>query len=218
MNRALGSGSRRLRCSRVALFTAAAVVAACASSGSAAPGHQPTTVTAPGVPGTGAVRVSYSDAFSPERSSAAVRAFIPDVPAADSGGECATFKVGGLSTAMITTAYFPNRAASKMNVSLTFDSAGHLVRYSEARGFTGLRAIPPGTSEAQRDSMLRAAIAATRTMTLSFDYAIDQAVVRNRGGGKPDNAVIATPREFESMPRLGPVTERLVRVRKLCGV
>ena len=111
-----------------------------------------------------------------------------------------------------------SRAASKTTVALTFDTAGHLARYSEVRGFTGLHGIPPGTTNAVRDSSRLAAIAATRTTSISFDYTIDQAIVRNHGGGKPDQSVLATPREFESLERLGPISARLVRVRKLCGV
>ena len=55
-----------------------------------------------------------------------------------------------------------------------------------------------------------------RFVTLNF--AIDQGIARNFGGGKPDNAVLATVRVMESLPALGPVKERLARVRKLCGV
>ena len=162
--------------------------------------------------------VTAGTSFSPQSGTAAVRAFVPDVPAFDSAGECSLFKMGGLSKTMILNAAFPTRDEAKMVVALTFDSAGHLVRYSETRGFTGLHHLPPNTSGAQRDTLMRAALEATRTTSVSFDYAIDQAIVRNYGGGAPEQAVLATPREFESLPSLGPVTERLVYVRKLCGM
>jgi hypothetical protein len=105
-----------------------------------------------------------------------------------------------------------------MNVSITFDSAGRVARYSEVRGMTGLRGAPPRASDAQRDSLLRAALAATRTTSISLDYSIEQAILRNHGGGQPDHAVLVTPREVESLPVLGPIKDRLVLVRKLCGV
>ena len=53
---------------------------------------------------------------------------------------------------------------------------------------------------------------------MSFDYAIDQAVVSNSGGGQPTNAIIGPIRDIEKLEKLGPPTARLARVRKFCGV
>jgi hypothetical protein len=195
---------------------AVAAVGACASAPKPAPAPAGADPSRPAV--TMQVRTVVSDAFSPQTGPAAVKAFVPDVAATESGGECAMHKLTPISSAQVATAYFPTRAEPKMTVALTFDSAGHLTRYSEVRGFTGIRNIPPGTNEAQRAAMLKDGIAATRTTSISFDYAVDQAVVRNHGGGQPDHAVLATPREIESLAVFGPVTQRLVRVRKLCGV
>lgn len=193
-----------------------AFLCACAT-GSGSPrsgGRQPSATAGD----SARLRVVFGDPFSPDVGPVAVKAFMPEVAAVDSGGECALRKLPGNSKATNTTAYFPNRAASLMTVSITFDSAGHLVQYSEMRGVTGLRGLPPGTSSVQRDSLLKAAQAAARTTSISFNYALDQAIARNRGGGKPDNAVLASVHELESLPKLGPVKDRLVRVRKLCGV
>jgi hypothetical protein len=99
-----------------------------------------------------------------------------------------------------------------------FDSAGRLVRYSETRGVVHLDG-PIGTmSPAQRDSVFRAAEARVRTTSISLDYAIDQAIVSNRGGGKPTDAVLATVRSVERLEKLGPPMARMERMRKLCGV
>jgi hypothetical protein len=163
-------------------------------------------------------RIEFRDPFSPDVGPAAVKAFIPDVAAFESGGECAMHKLPGSSSATITTAYFPSRAAPQMTVSITFDSAGHLVQYAELRGVVTLRGFPPGTSAPQRDSALRAAEAAMRSTSISLNYPIDQGILRNRGGGKPSNAALSSVHEIEAVARFGPVTERLVRVRKLCGV
>jgi hypothetical protein len=73
-------------------------------------------------------------------------------------------------------------------------------------------------SDAQLDSARRAAEAATRSTSISFDYAVDQAVASNRGGGRPSQAVIAPVRSMESLEKLGPPTKRLQHVRRLCGV
>ena len=67
-------------------------------------------------------------------------------------------------------------------------------------------------------SSLRAALNATRSTNVSLDYAIDQAVVSNRGGGRPTEAIIGNVRQIESLEKLGPLTARIERIRKLCGV
>jgi hypothetical protein len=164
------------------------------------------------------VRVTFGDPFSPNVGAAAVQAFRPDIPETETGGECTMRKLPSGSRATNTVAYFPTRESPKMSVSITFDSAGHLVQYSEMRGVTGLRNLPPGTSIPARDSMLKAQRDAMRSTTISLNYAIDQAIARNFGGGKPDDAVFASVREIESLQVLGPVKDRLARVRKLCGV
>lgn len=215
--RSHGPSSSRLVSSSIALALCAIAYGCASASGAGGSGGR-----APAVARSDStrarVRFVVSDPYSPDVGPAAVKAFVPDIVASDSGGECAMRKLPGMSSANIATASFPNRAAALMTVSLTFDSVGHLVQYSEMRGVIGLRGLPPGTSMAQRDSMLKAARAAMRSTSISFNYPIDQGVLRNYGGGKPDNAVLASIRELESLPKLGPVKDRLVRVRKLCGV
>jgi hypothetical protein len=62
------------------------------------------------------------------------------------------------------------------------------------------------------------AINARRSTSISFDYAIDQAIVSNTGGGQPTNAIIGAIRDIEKLDKLGPPTVRLARARKFCGV
>jgi hypothetical protein len=161
-------------------------------------------------------RVTAAESFSPQQGEAALRAFVPEVAYVDSAGECYTGKVPGSSVTTVT-ASFPSRKDRRTNITLTFDSAGHLARYNEQRG------VPPaqstaGLTDVQRDSIFRAASAATRTTSLSFDYAVDQAIVMNRGGGKPTNAIIGTIRSMERLEKLGPPIARIEHARKLCGV
>jgi hypothetical protein len=176
------------------------------------------TNTAPAAPAARAtmVRVVRGEIFFPAAGDSAIRAFVPDVQPVDSGGECRVMRTSG-SGATITTAYFPSFDSTRTTVSVMFDSVGHLVRYSENRGAVRLR-TPPSMSEAQRDSVFRASRAAVRTTTISFDYAIDQAVASNDGGGLPNRAVIGSVRSMENLEKLGPPTKRLARVRRLCGV
>jgi hypothetical protein len=202
----------------IAAFLGCATLCACASRPAGSSEPLATGLPPAGTPPIARVRLVASESFSPETGAAAVKAFVPDVAPTDSGGECRITKLPGSSNATIVAASFPNRATAKMNVSLTFDSVGHLVRYGEVRGYTGIHNIPPGTTEAQRDSMMRAAQLATRSTSISLDYAIGQAILHNRGGGLPDHAVLASPRDVEGLAILGPIKERLVRVRKLCGV
>jgi hypothetical protein len=204
---------------RVFLISAAcAALYACASAASGSAVSPTAAPSSAGPTPVVRIRTNPGESFSPETGPAAVKAFVPDIAATDSGGECRLLKGPGSSKVTIAAASFPDRATSKMNVSLTFDSVGHLVRYSESRGYTGIRNIPPGATEAVRDSLIRAAQAATRSTTISLDYAIGQGIVHNKGGGKLENAVLAAPKDFESLPILGPIKDRLVRVRRLCGV
>lgn len=198
-----------------AICVLALFAAGCATP-HAAPGGA-TGGAAGGVEPVVRLRVATSDPFSPETGDAAVKAFVPDVAPADSGGECTLRKLPG-SSATTATAAFPTRTAPLMSVSMTFDASGKPVRYSEMRGVPSTRGkMVVGMSEAQRDSVLKAATAAIRSTIITLDYAIDQGIMHNRGGGQPDHAVLTSARVVESLPKLG-VHERMARFRKLCGV
>jgi hypothetical protein len=156
------------------------------------------------------------DSYSPQTGPEAIKAFVPDVVVEEKGGECSLARTGG-SGATVVTAWFPARATANLQVSITFDSAQHLVRYSERRGITHIQATA-GMTEAQRDSVLHVSISAVRSTTISFDWVIDQAVVVNQGGGRPGNAILGPVRDIEKLDKLGPPVARLERVRTLCGV
>jgi hypothetical protein len=193
-------------------------LAACQSS-APPPASGPTpTAAAAGAPPTASRqdRIVAVGPFRPKRGDAALAAFVPDVAANESGGECNVQRTAG-SGATIVSAAFPNRAAAAMTVTITFDSAGRLVRYSEVRGAPRVH-TPPGMSGAQIDSALTAAMNAVRTTSITLDYPIDQAVLMNRGNRRPVDAVMGTVRAAENVERLGPVRKRLDRVRGLCGV
>jgi hypothetical protein len=202
-----------------AVFSAGALASACggarAPSPAPAPAAASTAATAPAAPAI-RTRIVFGDTFSPRTGDAAVRAFVPDVAADEAGGECMLGRTTG-SGATVVTAYYPSRAALRMQVTLTFDSAGRLARYSERRGITHTK-IEPSWTNAQRDSAMHAADAAQRTTSVSLDYAIDQGIAMNRGGGKPVDAVLGSVRSVESLEKLGSPIARLERVRKLCGV
>lgn len=162
------------------------------------------------------VRVRSSESFTPQRGEAAIQAFVPEIAPVDSGGECYTGRLPG-SGATTISASFPTRKAPRTTITLVFDSAGHLARYSELRGVPRPQS-PVGLTDAQREEAVRVAVDTTRSTSLSFDYAIDQAIVMNRGGRKSTNAIIGTVRSFERLDKLGPPVARIERARKLCGV
>ena len=192
----------------------------CGSSGAPAPASAPVPARAAG----GSVPVvqrqtrmeMISDSFSPQTGPEAIKAFVLDVVVEEKGGECSLTRTGG-SGATVVTAWFPARTTANLQVSMTFDSAQHLVRYSERRGITRIQSTA-GMTEAQRDSVLRASTSAVRSTTISFDWVIDQAIVLNRGGGRPTNAILGPVRAIEKLDKLGPPVARLERVRTLCGV
>lgn len=159
--------------------------------------------------------VAVSDAFFPIRGDSALHAFVPDVRADESGGECSLTRTGG-SGATTVIAFYPTKAKPRMQVSVTFDSSGRLVRYGEMRGVP--RFETKGVRPAQFDSLMKAAEASIRSTSISLDYAIDRAIVMNRGGGKPTNAVLGTVRAVEREDKFGPPTAHLEHMRKLCGV
>jgi hypothetical protein len=199
------------------MAVATGIVAACSSS----PSHAPAPV-ATATPVTRAdtpirrTQVVISESFSPRTGAAAINAFIPEIAPVDSGGECLVTRTGG-SGATIVNASFPSRAVAHTQATIMFDSSGRLIRYSERRGGTRTPSTV-GMTDAQRDSTIRAASVATRSTSVTLDYAIDQAIVSNRGGGQPTNAILSTVRAVETLPKFGPLAARVERVRRLCGV
>jgi len=162
------------------------------------------------------MRVSIGESFTPRNDTESIRTFKADVAPVDEGGECSVTRTSGSGATMVSVG-FPQRKNAQTTMTIMFDSAGHLIRFAERRGATTL---PPmtGLTDAQRDSTLRASHAARRSTSISLDYAIDQAVVTNMGGGQPTQAIISNVRTIEKLESLGRPRERLDRVRKLCGV
>jgi hypothetical protein len=209
-----------------ALLVAAAIGTACGKSAPRPPEPVPaatsstaaTQASPPAVRTTPAQRtdVFIGESFSPRTGDAAIHAFVPEIAAVDSGGECNVIRTGG-SGATIVTASFPTRTAAQTQATITFDSSGRLIRYSERRGVAKIPSTK-GMTDPQRDSTIRTVSAATRSTSISLDYAIDQAVVMNRGGGKPTDAILGTVRAIERLDKLGPPIARVERMRRLCGV
>ncbi|HEY4219088.1 MAG TPA: hypothetical protein VGM67_18225 [Gemmatimonadaceae bacterium] len=170
----------------------------------------------PPMPTTSGHTVIMSDVFVPKQGDSALVSFKAAVEADETGGECSLIRTAG-NGATTVTAGFPARRNSKLLVSMTFDSVGHLMRYSERRGQVSL---PPATgmTEAQRDSVLRVAVDRDRSTTISLDWGVDRALAMNRGGGLPTEATAGTVKAMEALPQLGPISARMERVRKLCGV
>lgn len=155
-----------------------------------------------------------SESFTPLRGAQALHDFVADVQPDETGGECSLMRSAG-NGALTAIAFYPTRAGSKMQVNVSFDSAGHVIRYGETRGVVH---FGPGLKPEQLDSARRAAEALQRTTSINFDYPLDQAIAMNRGKGLPSNAVIGSVREMENLEQLGRPAARMERMRKLCGV
>lgn len=194
-------------------------VCAAACGGGNTPSTSPSPQTTPVPPPNGArdvlIQMRTSETFSPRSGVAALHDFVPEAPAVDDEGECTLSRTAG-SGATTVYAYYPKRVGSRMSISITFDSAGHLVRYSENRG-RAMGVMPPNATPAQRDSVLRTSEAVQRSTSVTLDYPVDRAMVINRGAGRPTDAVMGTVRDVEAMEKLG-LRDRMTRVRKLCGV
>jgi hypothetical protein len=199
------------RFATLAALSVAAGQFACRASSTATSTSSPTPASQPRD-----VFVSVGESFAAQSGEAAWHAFVPDVAPVDSGGECVVGRTGG-SGATVVQAYFPSRLGVRTQMTITFDSSGRLVRVSDRWGVVRAPSTV-GMTPAQRDSSLRAATFGPRTTQVSLDYAVDQAFVMNRGGGKPTDAITGPVRVIERLPRLGPPVARIERARRLCGV
>lgn len=155
------------------------------------------------------------DVYRPESGDSALAAWTPDTPPFDSGGVCNVAKPFGPGVTVVTATFPLNDSTARTSLSITFDSAGHVVRFSDRRGMVRL---PRGITADQLDSARRAAEAKVRSTSISFDYPLNQAVAVNSGGGKPTVAVIGPIRSMENLEKLGPPTKRIQRLRAFCGV
>lgn len=160
--------------------------------------------------------MTSTEPFTPQRGDSAHRAFRAAVPPADSAGQCSISRTAG-SGATRVVARFQARDSSTTSVTLWFDSAGALVRFTEGRGSRAIR-LPTTATTAQRDSALRAGFTSQLLTSISIDFAIDEAMATNRGAGRPTESIMGTARQLENLDALGPPTARIQRVRKLCAV
>lgn len=138
----------------------------------------------------------------------ALAEFDPVRPAVEEGGECREWERPGV-VGMSFTAHFPNRASPEAMVTLAFDDAGEIARYTEIRG------VPkPSRSVAE----MEAQVAEMDRVFINLDYATGEASVRNMQPGGTGRGVFATVEEFERSATLGDLEARLRRTRELCGV
>jgi hypothetical protein len=189
-------GGTSLRHAWWAFFASAAV--ACSHPPPAPPG--PRTVL------IGVARQARND-------QASLVAFVPQVQATDSGGQCSIKRDPKVTS---VTALFPNARDRQTMLTLRFDSAGTLVQYVERRGFPiPIRAT--GGLTPQQDSSMRDQVQNMKWVLIQFDYPIDRAQAMNLGGRQPSYSIEGRVSQLDTLTALG-VLPRMERVRKLCGV
>ncbi len=133
-------------------------------------------------------------------------AFIPAVEVPDSVARCARTpssalrqdEVGHLLSFGMDANGSPLRV-----VSATWDTAGRLRRYSDARG--DLRGPPTPVSERE-----------LRT-TIAIDFVEGTALLMNESHGRTRGAALTTAREAVVTERLGPPQRLLERLHSQCG-
>ena len=204
---------------RAAVIAAAALALVSCKTSAPPPAATPAPTSAP-ASGTGRgaeVFIRVSDSFRPESGPVALRAFVADVEMQEKGGECRVTRTGG-SGATIVSAFYPARVGQQSQLTMTFDSVGHLIHYSERRGMPPTIAGARGLTPTQLDSAVRTNEARDRSTMISLDYGADRGMAINRGGGQPTTAITGTVRDIERLDQLGPPAARLERARKLCGV
>ena len=196
------------------LFAAALALASCRTT---APSPAAAPVASASASGTAGGFIRISESYRPETGPAALKAFVADVSAKEDGGECQVARTSG-SGATTVSASYPTRVGSQLQVTVTFDSAGHLIRYAEFRGSPPTIPRGPRVTSASVDSAFREHEARNRSTAITLDYGADRATAMNRGGGRPTIVITGTVREIERLDQLGPPTARLERMRKHCGV
>ncbi len=105
------------------------------------------------------------------------------------------------SGAVIETVDYPSRDAPEVAVTVTLDSAGHLVRSSETHGVFRFHA-PAGMTRVALDSALRAHAAAERSTLISLDYVVDPGLLMKRGGGRSLQTLNVSTRAVADLPLL----------------
>ena len=200
----------------IRVLRAAAVVAFVVGCAGSPPAAAPAPTAARQTPVRTDVLVR-EESFTPLRGDSALRAFIAEVAPYEEDGECQLLRTSG-SGATTVSAAFPTRASARMTVAISFDSAGHVVSYSETRGVPPPVKLPPGTPRDRLDSAFAVGRAAVRSTVVTLNFPLDRAMIMNRGGGKPTNAVMAAVVQVEHLASLAGPAARMERVRKLCGV
>jgi hypothetical protein len=122
-----------------------------------------------------------------------------DVPLPRDTGVCVQRSVPAGVGRMLSV-YYPDQRHAEAVQTVTLDSMGHILRFSERRGrvnFSGVR----GGSPAQMDSAFAAARLADRSSSLYLDLALGQAILANEGGGRPDQHLMVPLRAVASNPR-----------------
>jgi hypothetical protein len=159
-----------------------------------------------------------TDVFVPAQKAmtgaAALERFKPDLEAVDGPFECSPREVMRPNV-IVYNSYAPTVAEPRATVIVFVDTLGQILRYSERRG----RPINPdtkGLSPAEISKAVAAAADEFRSTTISVDVPGDRAVVGNKGGGRPAELVVASPRDIMNLEKLGRPAERAARVLAVC--
>lgn len=164
------------------------------------------------------VDAQATDALVPTQKAmtgaAALERFKPDLEAIDGPFECTPREVMSPNV-IVYYAEAPTVAKPRASVVVFVDTLGQVLRYSERRG----RPINPdtkGLSPAEVSKAVAAAAAEFRSTTISVDVPGDRAVVGNKGGGRPPELVVASPRDIMNLEELGRPAQRAARVLAVC--
>ena len=145
---------------------------------------------------------------------AALAAFRPAVAPVDSGGECLV-RAEQRPGVRAISAYYPARRDARSVVTVTVDSAGTLLRYSERRGGVSF-SLAGATTEEERAAR-RAEFQRQPTTTISLDLVTGTAIVSNDGGDSVGAAVRAPVDAVLESAALGRPAERARAVQARCG-
>ena len=107
-----------------------------------------------------------------------------DVPLPTDTGVCVRHSVP-VGVGRMISVYHPDQRQAEAVQTVTLDSVGHIVRFTEQRGRRSVQGLR-GATPAQVDSAFAASRRTNRSSSLYLDLVLGQAMLGNEGGGRPE--------------------------------
>jgi hypothetical protein len=150
----------------------------------------------------------------PRPTQAQLDSFSFDVPLPADTGVCVRRSVP-VGVGRMISVYYPDQRQAEASQTVTLDSMGHIVRFSEQRGRMNLQGLR-GATPAQFDSAIVATRRANRSSSLYLDFVLGQAMLGNEGGGRPEQHWMVPLSDVANNPRFDRPLARAYAIVSRC--